>query len=340
MDVLSDTLRVVRLAGALFFTAKFVGPWSVQSPTSADYARLLNVHNDCITIFHMMVSGRCRVSLEGQPAVEIAAGDIIVFPHAAPHRMFSIHNEHPAADATMQVLQQIQSAPLHSVPHIDYGSGNETTQFVCGYLQCDQRFNPLIGSLPNFMLVRNNQVAGLANAATSLPPWCTIHTEAGDWLDTTLRYTIEEASGERPGSSAMLPRLTELLFIEMLRRYIQQLPTEYTGWLAAVRDPIVGNALRLMHTNPEHAWTVEELAQTIAISRSALAQRFTALIGVPPIHYLQGWRMQVAQYLLGQTNLSISEIAGQTGYASEAAFNRTFKRSVGQPPATWRQHHT
>jgi AraC-like DNA-binding protein len=338
MDVLSDTLRVVRLAGALFFTARFLAPWSFQSPSGEGYARLLNSHADYITIFHMIVSGRCWVSLDGQSAFPVVAGDVVIFPHADRHIMCSHPHALPAADVTLQVLNYIESVPpREGIPQVNYGMEGEAVRLVCGYLQCDQRFNPLIGSLPKFLLVRTNQRAEPEQVAEALPPWCIVRAEAGDWLGTTLRYTIEEANGERPGSSAMLPRLTELLFVEMLRRYMQQLPSEYTGWLAAVRDPIIGCALRLMHTYPERPWSVEELAHAAAISRSALAQRFTALIGEPPMQYLQGWRMQLAQYLLGQTNLSIAEIAARTGYRSAAAFNRTFKRAVGQPPAKWRR---
>lgn len=148
---------------------------------------------------------------------------------------------------------------------------------------------------------------------------------------------IEEATSARAGGAAMLARQTEIFFVEVLRRYIQQLPVEQTGWLAGLRDPDVGQVLQLMHSQPERAWTVEELAQTVALSRSALAQRFAALIGESPIQYLQGWRMQLAQALLDQPNLSIRQVADRMGYESEEAFNRAFKRTVGQPPATWRR---
>lgn len=338
MDVLSDTLRMVRLAGALFFTARFSAPWCVQSPSSDGFARLLNWHADCITVFHIIVSGRCWVSFDDQPMFPVGTGDVVIFPHADRHVMCSHPDARTLADITLQLLHYIPSvAPRESVPQLTYGSDGEVIRSVCGYLHCDQRFNPLIGSLPKFLLVRTDVDAAADQVLEVIPPWCIVRTDTGDWLDTTLRYTIEEASGDRPGSFAMLPRLTELLFVEILRRYMQQLPAEYTGWLAAVRDPIVGCTLRLMHTYPERPWSVEELAQAAAVSRSALAQRFTTLIGEPPMQYLQGWRMQLAQYLLGQTNMSITDIADRTGYTSEAAFNRTFKRSVGQPPATWRR---
>lgn len=340
MDVLSDTLRVVRLAGALFLNAKISGPWSSQFPTSDEYARLLHSQADCITLFHVMVSGQCWVVVDGHSSFQLAAGDVVIFPHAGAHYMGSHLEPLPEVDVTPQLLNFIQSAPPdEGILRVDLGRGDEIAHFVCGYLECDQRFNPLLGSLPPVLLVRTDQPAGseLAEVTGPLPLWCIVQAEAGDWLDNTLRYTIEEAEGERPASSAMLPRLIELLFVEVLRRYMQQLPTEYTSWLAAVRDPVVGCALRLMHTHPDQRWTVEELARAAAISRSALAQRFTRLIGEPPMQYLQSWRIQLAKSLLGETNLSLTEIARRTGYESEAAFNRAFKRQVGQPPATWRR---
>jgi AraC family transcriptional regulator, alkane utilization regulator len=340
MDVLSDTLQVVRLAGALFFTAKVSGPWSLQSPASDEYARLLNSQADCITIFHIVASGRCWVTVDGQSSFQLAAGDVVIFPHAEAHCMSSHADALPEIDVTQQVLSFIRSAPPdQGIPQLTFGKGSETVHFVCGYLQCDQLFNPLIGSLPAVLLVCANQPSVLPTAELALPlaPWCVVRAAAGDWLGTTLRYTIEEADGERPGSSAMLPRLTELLFVDVLRRYMQQLPAEYTGWLAAVRDPVVGSALRMMHSFPDRPWTVEELAYAAAVSRSALAQRFNTLIGEPPMQYLQGWRMQLAKNMLGQTNLSMPQIAQRIGYESVAAFSRAFKRSVGQPPATWRQ---
>jgi AraC-like DNA-binding protein len=340
MDVLSDTLRVVRLTGALFFTATYAAPWSFQSPPSDDIERYFQAQPGCVTLFHMVVRGRCWITVAGQHAFQVEAGDVVILPHAAAHRMGSHLDALPEADVTSKVVHVIQSArPDEGIPQFNYGSEQELMHVVCGYLHCDQRFNPLIESLPTVLLVRVGQHAGSEEAASrgALPAWCVLTAEAGDWLDTTRQYTIEEAASGRPGSAAMLPRLIELLFVEVVRRYMQQLPAEDTGWLAGVRDPDVGCVLRLVHAHPERSWTVAELARAAALSRSALARRFTALIGEPPIQYLLGWRMQLAQSLLGQSNLSISEIAERVGYESEAAFNRAFKRYVGQPPATWRR---
>lgn len=152
----------------------------------------------------------------------------------------------------------------------------------------------------------------------------------------TFRQAVEEADSLQPGHAVMLGRLTEILFVEVLRRYMQQLPAAQRGWLAGVRDPIVGQTLRLLHAHPERAWTVEELAGAVAVARSTLADRFTLLVGEPPMRYLAAWRIQLAQSLLRQSQASVGEVALRVGYESEAAFNRAFKRHIGQPPATWR----
>jgi AraC-like DNA-binding protein len=160
---------------------------------------------------------------------------------------------------------------------------------------------------------------------------------SGTWLGTTLRFTINEARAARPGNGAMLGRLTELMFVEILREYMQRLPTQQGGWLASLNDPYVGKALRLLHANPVRDWTVDELAREVAVSRSVLAQRFTELVGEAPMRYLAGWRMQLAKQMMREGARNIQDVATRVGYESEAAFNRAFKRATGSPPATWRK---
>jgi AraC-like DNA-binding protein len=207
---------------------------------------------------------------------------------------------------------------------------------VCGFLHCDQRFNPLIGALPTLLCVRDRDSAGEPSERESARQLGMVVVEADGWLANTLQHTIEEADGLRPGSSAMLARLTELLYVEVLRRYTQRLPSGQTGWLAGVKDPEVGRALRLLHARPERQWTVEDLAHEVGVSRSGLAQRFTELNGEAPMRYLTGWRIQLAKHLILHAGLSIADVAERVGYESEAAFNRAFKRHVGVPPVTWR----
>jgi len=160
---------------------------------------------------------------------------------------------------------------------------------------------------------------------------------SSNWLGTTLKFTVNEARAARPGNVAMLGRLTELMFVEILREYMQRLSTDQRGWFAAVNDPHVGQALRLLHANPVRDWTVDEVAREVGLSRSVLAQRFAELVGEAPMRYLANWRMQLAKQMMREGMRSIQEVATRVGYDSEAAFNRAFKRATGSPPAAWRK---
>jgi AraC family transcriptional regulator, alkane utilization regulator len=335
MDVLSDVLRVVRLTSAVFFTARFSAPWSIESPPPDQLPRALRLRAESIALFHMLVEGQCWISMEGHAPLKLETHDVIIFPHGDSHVMSS-----PIGARPRPISVLLPSQPSEEIPRLDFGGGGKTTRFVCGFLHCDQRFNPLIGALPTMLCVQSRVGAGQSESAevekTNRPGL--VQIDADSWLASTLRHTIEEADGTRSGSSAMLARLTELLYVEVLRRYMQRLPSGHTSWLAGVRDPEVGRALKLLHARPERQWTVEDLAREVGVSRSGLAQRFTELAGEAPMRYLTSWRIQLAKHLILQANLPIAEVAARVGYESEAAFNRAFKRHVGAPPVAWRKN--
>lgn len=334
MDVLSDVLRVVRLTSAVFFTARLSSPWSIESPPAGQLARALRLRAESIALFHVLVEGQCWISLEGHAPLSLEAGDVIIFPHGDAHVMSSHIGARPRPIGDLLPPQSSER-----MPQLDYGGGGDATRLVCGYLHCDQRFNPLIGALPAILIVcgRDRAVHDESPKVEKAQRSGVVTLDADGWLASTLRHTIDEADGTHPGSSAMLARLTELLYVEVLRRYMRQLPSEHTSWLAGVNDPEVGRALRLLHAQPERQWTVEELAHEVGVSRSGLAQRFTELIGEAPVRYLTGWRIQLAKHLILQAGLPIAEVAARVGYESEAAFNRAFKRHVGTPPVAWRK---
>lgn len=334
MDVLSDVLRVVRLSGAVFFTADFSSPWAIESPIPDRLALAVMPSAECVVLFHILVEGECEVICQGHPVTLMRSGDVIVFPRGEQHTMRS----HGAGQPTP--LSAIFSPGGHAnePPQLSHGGGGRTSRFVCGYLNCDQRFSPLVDALPTMLLVRSSDDYSAMEAIdargarpTVLPPG------SGTWLGTTLKFTINEARTARPGNGAMLGRLTELMFVEILREYMQRLPASRGGWLAGLNDPHVGKALRLLHTDPVRDWTVEDLAREVAVSRSVLAQRFTELVGDSPMKYLAGWRMQIAKQMMREGTHNIQDIATRVGYDSEAAFNRAFKRATGCPPATWRK---
>jgi AraC-like DNA-binding protein len=261
------------------------------------------------------------------------SGDVVVFPRGDQHTMRS-----HGAGTGMPLASIFTPGGHNEPPQLSYGGGGRTSRFVCGYLNCDQRFSPLVESLPTLLVVRSRDDYSAVDAIDARGSRLTgLPQGSGTWLGTTLKFTINEARAARPGNAAMLGRLTELMFVEILREYIHRLPAEQGGWLAGLNDPHVGKALRLMHANPGRDWTVDDLAREVAVSRSVLAQRFTELIDESPMRYLANWRMQLAKQMMRDGARNILDVATRVGYDSEAAFNRAFKRATGSPPATWRK---
>lgn len=333
MDVLSDVLRVVRLSGAVFFTADLSSPWALESPVPEMLASAVMPEAECVVLFHILVEGECEVVCKAHPTAPMQTGDVIVFPRGEQHTMRS----HAAASST-PLASIFSPGKFDEPPQLSYGGGGRTSRFVCGYLNCDQRFSPLVEALPTMLLVRSRDDYSTIEAIDASGSRPTVVPQgSGTWLGTTLKFTINEARTARPGNGAILGRLTELMFVEILREYMQRVPMNQGGWLAGVNDPVVGKALRLLHTTPAHDWTVEELAREVAVSRSVLAQRFSELVGEAPIRYLARWRMQLAKQLMREGKQNIQDVAARVGYESEAAFNRAFKRATGSPPATWRK---
>jgi AraC-like DNA-binding protein len=332
MDVLSNVLRVVRLSGAIFFAGEFTAPWALESPPPKVLAPVILPRAECFTIFHVLAEGKCWVKAKGERPIQMTAGDVLVLPRGDEHVMASDLSLDPTP---MKIL--VPQAPWPGMPPLTHGGGGEVARFVCGFLHCDQKFNPLFGSLPKVLRVRSleGDVMLESGGAESLPPNQLVPFHAGMWLNTTIYYLIKEV--QTPGSQMMLARLAELMFVEVLRLYMQNLAPDQKGWLAGLNDPHVNRAISLLHAQPARAWTVEDLARVVGVSRSALADRFTDLIGESPIRYLTGWRMHLAKQLLSEGEHSLAEIAERVGYESEYAFNRAFKRQVGRPPAAWRK---
>jgi AraC-like DNA-binding protein len=332
MDVLSDVLRVVRLTGAVFFTAEFSAPWALDSPNPNLLASVVMPEAESLVLFHILTEGECIVECAGLPPVRMQAGDVVIFPHGERHMMRS-----HAGASPIPIGSVFSQGSPDGLLQVAFGGGGQKSRFICGYLNCDQKFNPMAKSLPTMLVVRSREeyVVEAVDKDGVRPA----HVTGGSrtWLGTTLKFTISEAKMARPGNNAMLGRLTELMFVEILRQYMQQLPEGQGGWLAGLKDAFVGKALRLIHANPERNWTVGELAREAATSRSVLAQRFTELVGESPMRYLAAWRIQVAKQMLRDGARGIGEVSARVGYESEAAFNRAFKRATGSPPASWRK---
>jgi AraC-like DNA-binding protein len=260
--------------------------------------------------YHVLTGGQCWGGVVGEDQVEMQPGDVLVFPHGDAHLMSSA--------CGLDLGDGDYGTTPDRYPHtVVLGQqGQATATFVCGFLGCDRRpFNPLLGTLPRRMLVR-----GLSHG----------------WLSLFATQVVEESRTGRAGADCVLTRLAELMFIEVLRRHLETLAPDQTGWLAGLRDPMVGKALGLLHARPAHAWTLDELAREVASSRSKFAERFVHFVGEPPMQYLAKWRMQLAANQLAQGSEKVAAVAGAVGYDSEAAFSRAFKKATGVSPAAWR----
>jgi AraC-like DNA-binding protein len=317
MDVLSEVLKAVKLDGAMFHNAEFSAPWCVRSPASCSMASYLWPTSKHVIIYHLLTEGRGYAHVEGDDrSVPLNAGDIVVFPHGDPHILGSGSPVKPKPLNYEQVLQRMLSQGL-KVSRL--GGGGEITKFVCGYLACEPQLSEVfLGGLPPIFKVSIRDDA------------------SGEWLENSIRYSVGNADAFRPGDEAVLARLSEVLFVETLRRYIALLPREQTGWLAGVRDPEVGKVLALLHRQPAHPWTIASLATEVGTSRSVLAERFRRYLSETPIAYLTRWRLQLGAQLLRSTSSGVAQVAAEVGYESEPSFNRAFKREFGLPPARFR----
>ena len=314
MDALSETLRVVRLVGAIFINAKFTAPWCYASPRADVAAPLLEPGAERVVIFHLITEGECIVEMPDGPPTRVIAGDVVVFPQGDAHRMASESGLQPAVGRRLaDVLRRRPRQIVH-------GGGGAATRLVCGYLACDARLaRLLLAGLPSLVKVN---VRG---------------SNAGTWLEASMRYALAEARSPRPGGAGVLAKLSEVLFIEVLRLYMNQQGEGRTGWLAGVGDRIVGAALNALHKEPARNWTLDDLARTAGTSRSVLAERFAQLVGTTPMQYLTQWRMLLAANLLARSTAPLARIAEDVGYQTDTAFSRAFRREYGAPPAAWRR---
>jgi AraC-like DNA-binding protein len=317
-DPLSDVLRTVRLTGATFFDVVARSPWVAEQPNREMVLPKILPGAEHLIAYHVVIEGRCFGNIIGEDPIEIGAREVIVFTRGDPHVMAS----DPGMRADPVTQEKIDAVTAAQLPiYATYGAGNgPVTKVVCGFLACDARpFNPLLDNLPPVI-----KVGG---------------PEGGNqgWFGQFIRFAIMESAEKRAGGECVLAKLSELMFIEVIRRYIEMLPPEQSGWLAGLRDPFIGKALAQMHRRPAHDWTLEELAREIGLSRSVLAERFAAMVGMPPMQYLGRWRMQIASGLLAEGGANVATIANEIGYDSEASFSRAFKKMVGVPPSVWRR---
>jgi AraC-like DNA-binding protein len=314
MDALSDVLRVVGLTGGVFLDARFTAPWAIQAALEPELCRPFMTPPDRLICFHYVVKGDCIVAIPGAEACALTGGDMVLLPRNDVHKLASAPDVVP-----VNAGEVILAAEGLGMQRIDHGGGGAECLMVCGFLGGDAQLGPLIATLPALMKMTVRD------------------TPAADWISQSFRYGARQLADGDPGAATIMAKISELLFVEAVRRYLTTMPEDRTGFLAGMRDPAIGRALSLLHTQVARDWTAEELASAVHMSRSAFSERFAALVGQPPIKYLTNWRMQIAAHKLREGKLAIAQIAFDIGYDSEAAFTRAFKRELGVPPATWRR---
>jgi AraC-like DNA-binding protein len=318
VDVLSDVLSAVQLTAAVFFDIQAYAPWAVASPRAELLRTKILPNSQHVIAFHALLAGSCWAKLPGDRSERaMSAGDLVVVPMGDEHQLASTPGMRSKADMDHYRFPLGTSLPVPKV--LNPVGGPERTHFVCGFFGCDARpFNPLLDSLPRMF-------------------HASVSATSQNWLVGVLRAGVVETEQASAGGEAMLAKLAELMFVEVMRKYIASLPQDARGWCSGIRDGRVGVALQRIHERPEHDWTVDALAREAGMSRSSFAERFLGFVGTPPMQYLARWRLQRASRLI-ERGLSIAAAAGEVGYESEAAFNRAFKRFVGVTPGSWRKN--
>ncbi len=313
VDSLGEVLRSVRLTGGIFLDVEFTAPWCVYTKVGSEDCKPFLAAPRQIIAYHFVVDGTVLVSVEGGAAIEAHGGEIVLLPRNDAHTLASGPGIEPE-----NARDLIQPAVDGGLARVRHGGGGEVVHLVCGFLASDQLYNPLIAALPRILKIDIRQ-------GTSR-----------DWVEASVRFAARELMAGRQASSSVVLRLSELLLIEAVRNYSQTLGDQERGWLKGLADRHVGRALALIHAHISNPWSVDSLAREVGLSRSAFVDRFSTLVGMPPIRYLTVCRLQTAKLNLRETQTMIGQLASAVGYESEEAFSRAFKREFGLPPARWR----
>lgn len=317
MDALLDMLRAMRLTGGIFLDAEFSAPWCVSAKVGPEDCSPFTPEPRHIIAYHYVTAGHLLLKAGGQPPIRVDGGEIVVLPRNDHHVIGSALNLRPVSAEHL-----IKPAPDGGLARILHGGGGERTHILCGFLGNDMPHNAVIAMLPSVLKLN------VADGAS------------GSWIESSFRFAAQELTRGNVRSPAILAKLAELMFMEAVRRYVVSQPPKSSAWTAGMHDSIVGRALGLLHGQMARRWTTDDLAREIGLSRSAFAERFTRVVGEPPMRYLGHQRLEHASMRLKESSDAIARIAYDVGYESEAAFNRAFKREYGVPPAAWRRDDT
>jgi AraC-like DNA-binding protein len=310
-EQLDEALARLRLEGAIYLRAEYSERWALADQGGPMFAGMMHPGAERLILFHVVASGRCWVSTPDGERYWANAGEVIVLPYGDAFGMGGAEPVDPVS-----IMSVVPPPPWTEMPIVRHGEGGTRTDIVCGFLYSeDPLFDPALKAFPPAFVVR--------------PP----SGPARSWFDASIAYALEETSG---GGGIRTTKLPEMLLIEVLRLHLANAPASQQGWLAALRDPLLAPAMTAIHSAPERKWTVADLATEAAVSRSSLDGRFREVLGLPPMRYVNEWRMRVAQGLLSTTEATVAAIARRVGYDSEEAFSRAFKRAHGQSPSMWR----
>lgn len=302
MDALSKILDMINLKGVLYQKSDYAPPWGIAVPQGQ------------FALFRMVLKGRCFVTMDNDTVIELNEGDLILFPHSAAYSI--------ADKPDTKCISETEFAKsIQNGMHLSNGK-EETTTLISGRLEFDTTcLHPFIKNLPEVIHIKKAQI------------------KEPDWLAQITRLIVAETANEKMGSKVLLNRLSEVLIIHTIRAYVEQ-NTNKDGFLSALQEERISQALQLMHESPEKDWTLDLLSKQVGMSRTLFCNRFKGLVGETPLMYLTNWRILRARQLLLNSKESISEIASQVGYQSEAAFNRIFKSKNNQTPASYRRRRT
>jgi AraC-like DNA-binding protein len=303
-DVLSDLLDGIRVRTTVYCRSEMRAPWGFG----------VEAHGN--PSFHVVTRGSCWLQVDGdRNRLALKRGDLVLLPHGARHWL---RDEPSSPTGWLQDI--LAGTPMDDNGRLRYGGNGDPTELLCGGFELEgESVDPVLQTLPPVVYVRG--VDG-----TPVP-----------WVAATIELVSAVTSSEAAGAEAVLARLAETMVMQALREALADIASSDPARVAALRDPIIAAAIRLIHARPELAWTVEGLAAEVGYSRSAFASRFRDLVGEAPIAYATRSRLATAATLLDRTTASLGEVARRAGYANEASFGRAFKRAFGVAPGTYRR---
>lgn len=304
-DRIARILQTLRMRGVFYCRSELTEPWGLEMPAIADSVS-----------FHVPTVGSCWLRVDGADPVELRAGDLALVPHGRGHDILSAPDAGPAP--RVDRLPQTYLGPHYSV--LRHGGGGRATQLICGIVAFDDpAARELVRGLPRVLPVRGD-APGMASS-----------------IRDTLRLMADELTRAQPGAEAVATRLSDILVVQAIRAWLTDDVAARDGWLLAMTDERVGRALEAIHAEPGRDWSLEQLARTATLSRSAFSARFTGLVGEAPMAYLTRWRMNLAASRLRDDHATVAQLAADLGYQSEAAFSRAFARTIGQTPGAVRR---